>query len=264
MAIIALLIGLFTGGGGAGLGGLEAGAAPAPGTESTEYIETAEEKDRRELSEIAFASSEEFWIDLFAESGQDYDRATLVFYDAPTRTGCGQGSPAMGPFYCSADSSVYLELGFIDQLQNQFGAAGDFAWAYVVSHEVAHHVQNELGISRNVISESQRSPGRRNELSIRQELQADCFAGAWANQVYTEGDAGNPNGIEIDRSDISEALDAAAAVGDDRIQEQATGRINPEAWTHGSSEQRVEWFTRGFETGNPQECDTFSVTFENL
>lgn len=273
-AIILMLITLFTGGGGGGSGlnfpglSVDAGASGATNQASNplpEYKESATEAQRSEDTEIIYANIEAFWTELFSASGQRYPNATLVLYNSPTQTGCGTGDPRMGPFYCGADQSVYLELGFVDQLAQQFGAKGDFAWAYVIAHELGHHIQTVSGISEQVIRESQRNPGERNRLSVRQELQADCLAGVWANSVYYEGDAAKPGGIEINDADIGEALEAAAAVGDDRIQQQAQGRIDPEGWTHGSAAQRERWFRVGFDTGDPSKCEaTFTTTYESL
>lgn len=206
---------------------------------------------------------EELWQREFDAAGQRYDPVgparTLaeaesqpgpVVFSRDTRTGCGIGSAATGPFYCPADERVYIDLTFYRQLSQRFGASGDFAQAYVLAHEVGHHVQHLLGIDRQVQQLAQQDPSQRNELSIRQELQADCFAGVWAHSVYERE--------LMDDGDLDEALTAAAAIGDDQIQEQTTGRISPETWTHGSSEQRSQWLRRGFESGSPEACDTFS------
>ena len=206
---------------------------------------------------------EELWRDEFDAAGRRYDpvgpartlaeaeqRPGPVVFRGSTNTGCGIGSAATGPFYCPADERVYIDLSFYQELADRFGASGDFAQAYVLAHEVGHHVQHLLGIDQQVQQLAQRNPDQRNELSIRQELQADCFAGVWAHSVYERE--------LMDEGDIDEGLRAAAAIGDDRIQEQTTGRISPETWTHGSSEQRARWLRRGFESGSPDQCDTFS------
>jgi uncharacterized protein len=206
---------------------------------------------------------EEMWQREFEASGRQYDpvgpartmeaaddQPGPVVFRGTTQTACGTGSSATGPFYCPLDERIYIDLGFYNELANRFGASGDFAQAYVLAHEIGHHVQHLLGIDRQVQQEAQADPGMRNELSIRQELQADCFAGVWAHSVYERE--------LLEAGDIDEGLRAAAAIGDDRIQEQTSGRISPESWTHGSSEQRARWLRRGYESGQPESCDTFS------
>jgi predicted metalloprotease len=190
------------------------------------------------------------WDDIFQRSGKTYQDTDVVLYDGATNTGCGQANSDVGPFYCPADGLVYLDTSFFDELEHRFGAPGDFAEAYVIAHEIGHHVQDLLGIDAQVQQQVQADPSRRNDLSIRQELQADCFAGVWGRAAQGAG--------VLEAGDLEEGLAAAAAVGDDRIQKAATGRINPETWTHGSSEQRRRWFSRGYEQGKPAVCDTFS------
>ncbi len=189
-----------------------------------------------------------FWDDTFRGSGKSYDRAKLVLFEAATQSGCGGATENIGPHYCPPDQQVYIDLDFFRELRNRFGAPGDFAQAYVLAHEVAHHVQNLLGFNDRV---QQASAAEQNEMSIRLELQADCFSGVWAFTVF-ERDL-------LESGDLEEGLQAAAAVGDDRIQKQATGRVNKETWTHGSSAQRTRWFQAGFEDGDPNDCDTFSA-----
>jgi predicted metalloprotease len=172
-----------------------------------------------------------------------------VLFEDATPTACGTGSAATGPFYCPPDQTVYLDLGFFRELSGRFDAPGDFAQAYVIGHEIAHHLQNVSGLSDDVRREQSRNPDDANELSIRLELQADCLAGVW-------GFTARERGI-LEDGDVEEALSAAAAIGDDRIQREASGRTDPETWTHGSSEQRVTWFRRGFASGDANECDTF-------
>ena len=199
---------------------------------------------------------EDFWAQQFQEAGQQYDpigpsnEPGPVAFTGQTDTGCGVGSSATGPFYCPLDERVYIDLSFFELLRSQFEASGDFAQAYVLAHEVGHHVQHLLGIDRQVREQAQQNPGQRNELSVRQELQADCFAGVWAHSVYERN--------LLDEGDLEEGLNAAAAIGDDRIQQQTSGRVSPESWTHGSSEQRARWLRRGFDEGRPDVCDTFS------
>ena len=196
----------------------------------------------------------EYWEEAYPQafSGQYQDTFT-VFFDGFTNTGCGQATSQVGPFYCPADGLVYFDLGFLNQLQQQFGATGDLAAQYIVAHEYGHHVQNVRGISGQVSQLQSQDPGRANQYSIALELQADCLAGAWARDAEERD--------QLEDGDLNEALNAAAAVGDDRIQQQSQGRVDPESWTHGSSEQRVSWFRRGFETGDPRVCDE---TFNEL
>jgi predicted metalloprotease len=190
------------------------------------------------------------WDRQFRQAGEQYEFANLILFEQGVQTGCGGASSDVGPFYCPADRQVYIDLDFFRELSRRFGAPGDFAQAYVIAHEYGHHVQNLLGISDEVRRQQQANPDQANELSIRIELQADCLAGVWG---YT-----TQQRRILERGDLQEGLRAAAAVGDDRIQKQATGTTNPETWTHGSSEQRQEWFLKGFETGDPDACDTFS------
>jgi len=190
-----------------------------------------------------------FWAQTFSESGEGYPKADLVLFTQSTNSACGGATSAIGPHYCPADQKVYVDLDFFRDLRDRFGAPGDFAQAYVLAHEVAHHVQNVLGINEQVQRAQQSGSDDANELSVLLELQADCLAGVWG---YTTNDRGI-----LEPGDLQEGLRAAAAVGDDRIQEQAGQRVNPETWTHGSSDQRVDWFQRGFESGDPSRCDTF-------
>jgi predicted metalloprotease len=190
------------------------------------------------------------WATEFRRAGLTYKDTEVVLFQGTTPTGCGQATPEVGPFYCPADGRVYLERGFFRELEQRFGASGDFAEAYVIAHEIGHHVQDLLGIEADVRRQAEADPSRANDLSIRLELQADCFAGVW-------GRAAQGAGI-LEPGDLEEGITAAAAVGDDRIQKAATGRIDPETWTHGSSQQRVDWFRTGFQVGNPDACDTFA------
>lgn len=192
-----------------------------------------------------------FWADSFQQSGKEYRDAKLVLFEGSTSSGCGGATSDIGPHYCPADQHVYLDLDFFRALKSQFDAPGDFAQAYVLAHEIGHHVQNLLGIESKMRAEAQSDPESENDLSIRLELQADCFAGVWGFTTYQRD--------ILESGDLEEGLNAAASVGDDRIQKQSTGRVNPETWTHGSSEQRVRWFKNGFENGEPNACDTFSA-----
>ena len=245
LVVLFLLFSGVLGGSGSipGLGGLSGGGAVEPGGTLDPHSDTDQQ-----LAYIV-NNIQTFWATTFSQSGRRYPETKLVLFDGSTQSDCGPASAATGPFYCPADQKVYLDLGFMDELKSRFGAkGGDFAMAYVVAHEFGHHVQTSLGISDQVQQTAQQDPSRRNDLSVRQELQADCLAGVWAHSDQADLEAG----------DIEEALSAAAAVGDDRIQQSTTGQVNPETWTHGSAEQRVAWFTRGFKNGNPDDCDTFA------
>ncbi len=192
-----------------------------------------------------------YWIATYPETwGEPYRDTQTAFFSGATSTACGDASAQMGPFYCPADQLVYFDLDFLTQLQQQFGAVGDLAAQYIVAHEYGHHVQNLLGVSSEVSRSQQQNPGLANQYSVALELQADCFAGAWARNADERGQLG--------QGEISEALNAAAAVGDDRIQSQAGMTVDPDSFTHGTSEQRVQWFRRGYDTGDPRQCDTFA------
>jgi predicted metalloprotease len=197
--------------------------------------------------------TEDVWSSLFTQNGGTYQEPRLVLFSGTTQSACGYASAATGPFYCSADQRVYLDTDFFNELEGRFGASGDFAQAYVIAHEIGHHVQNLLGIMDKVQAMQQRgSQEQANELSVRLELQADFFAGVWAHH------ADRTRNI-LEAGDIEEALNAASAIGDDRIQKRTQGYVVPDAFTHGTSEQRVRWFTRGYETGDIQQGDTFAA-----
>jgi uncharacterized protein len=201
------------------------------------------------------ADTEDVWDKIFAGAGRRYAKPTLVLFRGATRTACGTGQSAMGPFYCPADRKVYIDLAFYDELRTRFRAPGDFAQAYVIAHEVGHHVQTLLGIADRVQALKQRvsSEAQVNLLQVKMELQADCFAGVWASlnqQMHNR----------LQPGDIESGLTAAAAIGDDRLQKQARGYAVPESFTHGSSAQRVRWFKRGYDTGQTQQCDTFNAS----
>lgn len=264
--IIGIILLLVLGGGGALRGGLGGGddstgfddvgpslnPFPAAQPANGNGLDGAPDPDAETVDFMKFVMDDvqQVWTEQFDKANRQYEPTTLNIFEDVVDTGCGRATSATGPFYCPADSQAYLDLGFFRELRTRFGAPGDFAQAYVVSHEVAHHVQNLLGINEDVRRLQQQNPEDANELSIRLELQADCFAGVWAFSTFERG--------VLEDGDIQEGLDAAAAVGDDRIQKQATGRIDRESWTHGSSEQRMEWFTRGYKSGDPERCDTFS------
>jgi predicted metalloprotease len=208
------------------------------------------DRDLRDFSVFVFTDVQDTWTTTFRAESEDYERAKLVLYSGATNTGgCGLGQAAAGPFYCPADKRVYLDLSFYREMERKLNAGGEFAWAYVIAHEVGHHVQNELGTSDEVDRLSRENPDDRNELSVRLELQADCYAGVWARAVFDQ----------LEDGDIEEAMAASQAVGDDRLQKQAGQRVNPDSFTHGSSAQRLRWFTRGSDKGQPEDCDTFSA-----
>jgi hypothetical protein len=198
-------------------------------------------------------STEDVWTQLFKQSKAPYHPPTLVLYDGAVRSACGMGQAAMGPFYCPNDEKLYLDLSFFRDLQTRFRAPGDFAQAYVIAHEVGHHVQKLTGAFEQMeSSRGQASRAEANRNSVRMELQADCYAGVWGHH------AGAMN--QLDAGDVAEALNAATAIGDDRLQKQTQGQVVPESFTHGTSEQRVRWFKRGMDSGNPKDCDTASTT----
>jgi predicted metalloprotease len=215
------------------------------------YQESPEEAKLRELTAVVLADTEEAWSAILPKYGVQYVAPTLVLYNGETEAaGCGTGVSAMGPFYCPADQKVYIDLSFYNELAARFGAPGDFAQAYVVAHEVGHHVQNLLGTSEKVHNARQRAGKvQANELSVRLELQADCYAGVWAKSADQSRQL-------IKAGDIEEGLTAANAIGDDRLTQ---GRASPDSFTHGTSEQRMRWFSRGYESGSPENCDTFGA-----
>ena len=239
--------------GGAGGFNVPAGFDTATRAPSGEPIPPGQdpEKDLKDFSVYVFNSVQATWERTFSDQGRDYERAKLVLYRDRVNTGCGSATSAVGPFYCPADGHVYLDLSFYRDMERQLQASGDFAWAYVIAHEVGHHIQDQLGTSAEVERIRRSDPDRANEASVRLELQADCYAGVWAQSVFEAGD--------LEAGDIDEALRASEAVGDDRLQQQAGRHVNPDSFTHGSSAQRHEWFDRGRERGEPADCDTFSV-----
>lgn len=215
--------------------------------------ESSREKADRHLVAVVLADTEDTWSAVFAARGGHYREPKLVLFRGSTPTGCGTGQAAAGPFYCPADEKVYIDLGFYDELRERFHAPGDFAQAYVIAHEVGHHVQNLLGISEKVQRARERaSPAGANALSVRLELQADCLAGVWGNQA-------NRSRHILEAGDVEEALAAATAIGDDTLQKAARGYAVPDSFTHGTSVQRVHWFRRGMESGNIKDCDTFAA-----
>jgi len=209
--------------------------------------------DQRKFVAVVLADTEDVWQEAFQKRGRTYQAPTLVLYSGAVESACGMAGSAVGPFYCPSDHKVYLDLSFFEDLRTRFGASGDFAQAYVIAHEVGHHVQTLLGISRKVNELQARvSPSERNKLSVRMELQADCLAGIWARQADESRQI-------LEAGDIEEGLNAASAIGDDRIQRKTQGHVVPDAFTHGSAAQRVRWFKLGLESGNLQSCDTFNA-----
>jgi predicted metalloprotease len=222
----------------------EPGAA-VPGAQAPQRA--AAEKGLERTAVASFNDVQRSW----AGSIRDYRPAKLVLFWDEVASGCGEAAAAMGPFYCPADEKVYIDLGFYRELASRFGAPGEFAQAYVIAHEVGHHLQHLLGTERTVRAAQERRPGTKNALSVRLELQADCFAGVWGRTTQDRK--------LLDPGEVEQGLAAAAAVGDDRIQKATTGSVNPERFTHGSAEQRMRWFRRGFDSGDAQRCDTFTA-----
>ena len=212
------------------------------------------QRDAQEEPTVQFVSfvlddAQNTWSKLLESRGIPYQHAKLVLFRDVTSSGCGTAQSATGPFYCPADQKVYIDLGFYDELRQRFGAPGEFAEAYVLTHEIGHHIQNLLGVERKVRALRQQNPGAGNALSVRLELQADCFAGVWANSTQQRN--------LLESGDVQSALGAAAAVGDDRLQRMSTGRVSPDSFTHGSSEQRMQWFQTGMTAGTIESCNTF-------
>lgn len=230
--------------------------APSGGHQATQSVPAQKPPANDDMAKFVskvLADTEDTWQAVFRESGETYRNPKLVLFSGATQTACGMGQQAMGPFYCPLDQKVYIDLAFYRELKTRFHAPGEFAEAYVIAHEVGHHVQNLLGISDKVQAARQgASHARANALSVRLELQADCFAGVWGNR------ADRMRHI-IEPGEVEQALTAAAAIGDDRLQQQSRGTVTPESFTHGSSEQRVRWFTRGMESGDPKQCNTFQA-----
>lgn len=227
------------------------GGASSSGSQPT--AEDLKNDPMADMISVVMADTEDVWNEIFRSQGQKYSEPTLVLFSGATRSACGLGQSAMGPFYCPADQKAYIDLSFYQDMRTRFKAPGDFAQAYVLAHEVGHHVQNLLGVSSEVRRMQQgRAKAEANELSVRLELQADCLAGVWANR------ADKARNI-LESGDVEEALNAASAIGDDRLQRQSQGRVVPESFTHGTSEQRQRWFRNGLSSGDPDNCDTFSV-----
>jgi predicted metalloprotease len=254
--IIFLLI-TFLGGGGGGLDDLTSldqqrvGQGQAPSEISQECRTGQDANERQDCRIVAVVNSvQKFWDGVFEQSGEQYPYVDTVFFTGQVNTACGQASSQVGPFYCPADQLVYIDLGFFEDLESQLGAENTpFVQAYVIAHEYGHHVQNQLGVLDRIGNDTQGPESR----AVRSELQADCYAGVWAANAVETGLI-----EQLPQEDINDGLDAAAAIGDDRIQQKTQGQVNPEAWTHGSSEQRRRWFSQGYEEGRPAVCDTFT------
>ena len=248
LGIIVLLVGAYYG---VDLSGI-VGTPSAGLSQQSTTLNSNQEKQLNELSRVVLAETEATWSNYFAKHGQKYSPTTMVLYTGGTRTGCGTGQAAMGPFYCPADRKVYLDLSFYEDMRKKLGASGDAAFAYVIAHEVGHHVQNLLGILPQVNQAQQTaSKAQANALSVQLELQADCFAGIWGGEAVAQN--------LMDQTDLKDAFNAAEAVGDDRLQKQAQGYIVPDSFTHGSSAERLAWFQRGLKSGDINQCNTFAT-----
>ncbi|WJY27861.1 MULTISPECIES: KPN_02809 family neutral zinc metallopeptidase [Sporosarcina] len=246
--VVILLVVMFLGGDPSELLGVLSDSGTAP---SGQYQETDQEHDRADFVKVVLADTEDVWSEVFAEEGMTYRNPTLVMYTGSVQSACGTASSAVGPFYCPGDEKLYIDLSFYDELKNQFQAPGDFAMAYVIAHEVGHHVQKQLGTSDKMnVLRNRLSKEEYNKYSVRLELQADYFAGVWANRA---------NGMDLlEKGDIQEALRAASAVGDDTIQRRSQGYAVPESFTHGTSKQRQDWFEKGYDNGTIEGGNTFA------
>lgn len=258
--VILLLLLVMGGGGLSGVLGGKPSSTNNNAYQSSQVTRTNGDKASQEqvsfVSKV-FASTEDYWTKTFREKGLTYHKPTLVLYTGATQTACGRGQASSGPFYCPGDQKVYLDISFYNELSTKYGAKGDFAMAYVIAHEVGHHIQNELGIMDNYASARQgKSKAKANQLNVKLELQADYYAGAWVNYVQGQG--------LLEKGDIEEAMAAAHAVGDDTLQEETYGRAVPDSFTHGTSKQRQRWFDRGYQYGDFEHGDTFSIPYSKL
>jgi predicted metalloprotease len=253
--IVLLVIVLLLGGDPGQLANL---APPTQQVPEGEYVGSAREEEQKQFVSVVLADTEEIWGGIFRADGRQYREPNIVLFTEAVQSACGMASSASGPFYCPPDEKVYLDLSFFDELHARFGAPGDFAAAYVIAHEVGHHVQKQMGLTDRVHEMKGRvSDEEYNRMSVRLELQADFLAGVWAHHAQ------QALGV-LEPGDIEEALAAASAIGDDRLQKRSQGHVVPDAFTHGTSSQRVSWFRRGYETGDLSQGDTFSVGYEDL
>ncbi|AMG59414.1 neutral zinc metallopeptidase [Pantoea vagans] len=249
--IVLLIVVAVAGYYGYDLTGLLTGGEVAPTSQQQQRSVSANDDEAAKFTKVILATTEDTWGKLFQQMNKQYVAPKLVMYRGATRTGCGTGQSVMGPFYCPADQTVYIDLSFYDEMKTKLGAGGDFAQGYVVAHEVGHHVQKLLGIEPKVREMQQGASEKQvNQLSVKMELQADCFAGVWGHYMQKEN--------ILEAGDLQEALNAAEAIGDDRLQQKGQGRVVPDSFTHGTSEQRYTWFKRGFDGGDPGQCNTFA------
>lgn len=248
--IVLLIIVLVAGYYGVDLTGMLTGEPVSQQQTTTQRSISPQDDDAAKFTKVILADTEDTWGAIFNDMGRHYAQPKLVMYRGATQTACGTGQSVMGPFYCPADSTVYIDLSFYDEMQTKLGAGGDFAQGYVIAHEVGHHVQKLLGIEAKVRQLQQNaSQAEANRLSVKMELQADCFAGVWGYNMQKQD--------YMETGDLQEALNAAEAIGDDRLQQQSQGRVVPDSFTHGTSQQRYTWFKRGFDSGDPAQCNTF-------
>ena len=263
IAVVALFFGVdpsvILGGGDSSQTQTQGGQTQSGQTQSGQTQGGAQDENYQFVDRI-LGSTDQVWTGIFKQSNRQYTKPKLVLFSGSVQSACGQASSAVGPFYCPLDSKVYLDTTFFNTMQRQLGGGGDFAYAYVIAHEVGHHVQNELGIADQVERKQRAatSEAEANSYSVRLELQADCFAGVWGNKVR------GSEAANLTQDDIREALTTASAIGDDTLQRAGQGRVVPDSFTHGSSQQRTEWFTKGFQSGNPNNCDTFGVAYNQL
>ncbi|MDL2216371.1 zinc metallopeptidase [Desulfovibrio sp. OttesenSCG-928-M14] len=251
MGVVVLLVVIVAGAYGIDLTPLISGGVVPPSSTQSQYTPSAQEEEMARFTSAVLKSTEDAWDAFFAASGQRYTPPKLVLYTDATSTACGYGQAAMGPFYCPGDQSVFIDLSFYQDMKNKLGGGGEFAQGYVIAHEVGHHVQHLLGIDKKVRqAQAGASKTEANQLSVRMELQADCFAGVWGHIMEREN--------ILEAGDLESALNTAQAIGDDRLQRQSGGRVVPDSFTHGTSKQRLTWFKRGFDAGDPALCDSFS------